>query len=137
MVKCIVVKVVLGLMFVMSSTVLFSQDSKVKYPDISGVWSMGQCITTITQYDGKVIMTHTCGTNLWYDVGDFIDNKTVQTKSMGRSSTGCVTITEHTYTLTKNGNLINEWVYNDSNCGYKKGSSGSNTLTFVMKFRYK
>jgi len=56
MVKCIVVKVVLGLMFVMSSTVLFSQDSKVKYPDISGVWSMGQCITTITQYDGKVIM---------------------------------------------------------------------------------
>ena len=137
MVKSIVGKVVLGLMFVMSSTIVFSQDSKVKYPDISGIWSMGQCITTITQYDEKVIITSTCGTNVWYEVGDFIDNKTVQTKCMGRLSTGCVTITEHTYTLTKNGNLINEWVCSDSNCGYKKGSSGSNTLTFVMKFRYK
>jgi hypothetical protein len=82
MVKSIVGKVVLGLMFLMSSTILFSQDSKVKYPDISGIWKIGSCLVTLTQFDLYVISSCICDGHVWYETGKFIDNKTFQTKCM-------------------------------------------------------
>lgn len=133
MVKSIVGKVVLGLMFVMSSTILVSQDSKVKYPNISGIWSVGgnSFIHNIFQKGDSVFVSCIDNGYTWFHYGKFIDKKTVILNQIGRYPNGCIFKSKNVFTLVNEKQIINEYEFVDNNCGHSKGKKGKNILYLI------
>jgi hypothetical protein len=110
MVKSIVGKVVLGLMFLMSSTILFSQDSKVKYPDISGIWKIDgtSILVTVKQFEQYVTSTCTYGNCniVWFANGEFANSKVINAKATHYSN-GKTTRSNHVFKITGPGKISN------------------------------
>jgi len=139
MVKCIVVKVVLGLMFVMSSTVLFSQDSKVKYPDISGIWKIANSPNTlcsIFQKDDMVFLSVDIHNKfVSYHFGKFVSEKQIQLESSQYFYSGCVSKSKNVFTLLTDKKIKNDVEVIDNNCNNNLGWKGSNILEFVKRIK--
>ena len=139
MIKSIVGKVVLGLMFVVSSTILFSQDSKVKYPDISGIWSVSGSKLSMNffQNNDKVYGTVVgYGNNSIYLYGNFIDDKTIILDNIMRTENGCISKSKNKLTFINTNSILNEGEHLESKCGTVTGKLPSNVLTLVYRVKF-
>ena len=139
MFKSIVGKVVLGLMFVMSSTILLSQDSKVKYPDISGIWKITNSPNTycsIFQKDDMVYLSVDIHNKfVGYHFGKFVSDKEIHLESSQYFYGGCISKSRNVFTLLNDKKIKNDVEIIDNNCNNTLGWKGSNILEFVKRIK--
>ena len=135
MVKSIVGKVVLGLMFVMSSTILFSQNEGEKYPDISGFWKIrGGNVLSIYQVGSLVYQSNQFQNNNITHRGVFIDKNTVKFKGEVNSNVTCYQKFSGTLTIKNNKEMYWEWIFPENGC-YIGKNVGNQTIDFLRKFQ--